>query len=57
MADSPSGSQDSPIARLVAERGATMPKVNLLDLDWPDGPPTGSPPIQQILDEQREDRL
>jgi len=53
----PSGPPDSPIARLVAERGATMPKGDLLDLDWPDGPPPGSPSSEQVLDEQREERL
>ena len=53
----PAGPKDSAIARLVAERGATMPKGNLLDLEWPDGPPPGSPPSQQVLDELREERL
>jgi prevent-host-death family protein len=55
----PSGPEDSPIARLVAERGATMPKGSLLDLLPPgdgEGPPPG-PPSQQVLDELREERL
>jgi hypothetical protein len=57
MADSLPGPQDSPIARLVAERGSTMPKGNLLDLDWPDGLPPGAPSSEQVLDELREERL
>ncbi|MGH2944806.1 MAG: type II toxin-antitoxin system Phd/YefM family antitoxin [Solirubrobacteraceae bacterium] len=54
---SPAGPKDSPIARLVAERGATMPTGDLLDLVWSDGPPADAPPSQQILDELREERL
>jgi prevent-host-death family protein len=53
----PSGPKDSPIARLVAERGATMPVGNLLDLDWPDGVPADARPSQEVLDELREERL
>jgi prevent-host-death family protein len=54
---SPAGPQDSPLARVVAERGATMPTGRLADLLPPgDGPPAG-PPSQEILDELREDRL
>ena len=55
----PAGPKDSPIARLVAERGATMPKGTLRDLMPPgdgQGPPPG-PPSQQVLDELREERL
>jgi prevent-host-death family protein len=53
----PSGPKDSAIARLVAERGATMPTGNLLDLDWDDGVPAGVRPSQEVLDELREERL
>lgn len=54
----PSGPADSPIARLVAERGATMPRVDLLALaEASDLPPAGGPPSGQVLDELREERL
>jgi prevent-host-death family protein len=53
----PAGPKDSPIARLVAERGATMPTINLLDLEWEDGVPADAPPSEQVLDELREERL
>jgi len=54
----PSGPPDSPIARLVAERGATMPHGNLLDrIGAVDRPPAGPPFSDEILDELREERL
>lgn len=55
---SPSGPGDSPIARLVAERGATMPRGDLVALSAasPVEPATG-PPSAQVLDELREERL
>jgi prevent-host-death family protein len=54
----PSGPPDSPIARLVAERGATMPRGNLLELaDRSTLPPAKGPPVEQVLDELREERL
>jgi prevent-host-death family protein len=53
----PYGPRDSPLARLVAERGATMPQGNLLDLEWTDGVAADAPSSQQILDELREERL
>jgi prevent-host-death family protein len=55
---SPSGPGDSPIARLVAERGATMPRRDLLMC--PAGrtrEATGGLTSAQILEEQREERL
>jgi prevent-host-death family protein len=55
---SPSGPADSPIARLVAERGATMPRGDLLDhVGAFDRPPAGPPFSDEILDELREERL
>lgn len=55
---SPSGPADSPIARLVAERGATMPRADLLSLSRsPDVPPAVGPPSLQVLEELREERL
>jgi prevent-host-death family protein len=54
----PSGPADSPIARLVAERGATMPRGNLLErVDGSSLPPADGPPVAQVLDELREERL
>jgi prevent-host-death family protein len=53
----PSGPPDSPIARLVAERGATMPQGDLLSLAAAGGRPASGPPSKQILDESREERL
>lgn len=54
----PSGPADSPIARLVAERGATMPTVDLLALAKASAlPPAVGPPSSVILDELREERL
>lgn len=54
----PSGPADSPIARLVAERGATMPRGNLLDrMRESDLPPAGPPYSEEILAELREERL
>lgn len=55
---SPSGPADSPIARLVAERGATLPRANLLSLarSTPT-PPAVGPPSLEVLDEVREERL
>lgn len=55
---SPSGPADSPIARLVAERGATMPRRDLLAI--PIGSPRRAPgglTSAQVLEEQREERL
>ncbi len=53
----PSGPGDSPIARLVAERGASMPRGSLLDAGSPDGRPAAGPSSEQILGELREERL
>jgi len=54
----PSGPADSPIARLVAERGATMPRSDLLSqVCSPRTPPAVGPPSLEVLDELREERL
>jgi len=54
----PSGPADSVIARLVAERGATMPTANLLDLLRSSPPrPTKGPSSLELLDAEREERL
>ena len=54
----PSGPADSPIARLVAERGATMPRGDLLSrVASSKLPPAAGPPSLEVLDELREDRL
>jgi prevent-host-death family protein len=54
---SPAGPKDSALARLVAERGATMPTGDLLELIPPRGRPASGPPSQEVLDELREERL
>lgn len=54
----PSGPADSPLARLVAERGATMPRGGLLDrIGAQSRPPAGPPFSEEILNELREERL
>lgn len=54
----PSGPADSPIARLVAERGATMPRGDLLSrVRSSHTPPAAGPPSLEVLDELREERL
>jgi prevent-host-death family protein len=54
----PSGPADSPIARLVAQRGATMPRGDLLEhAAESDLPPAGGPPSLEIIEEMREERL
>ncbi len=54
----PSGPADSPLARLVAERGATMPRTDLLSLArGSETAPAVGPPSLQVLDELREERL
>jgi len=54
---SPSGPSDSPVARLVAERGASMPRGDLLAYSTSDAPPASGPPSRRVLDELREERL
>lgn len=55
---SPSGPADSPLARLVTERGATMPRTDLLSLAGSSTtPPAEGPPSGEVLDEIREERL
>jgi antitoxin (DNA-binding transcriptional repressor) of toxin-antitoxin stability system len=47
-----------PIARLVAERGATLPRASLLSLARSRStPPAVGPPSLDVLDELREERL
>ena len=54
----PSGSVDSPIAQLVSERGATMPRGDLLSrVRGSELPPAAGPPSLEFLDELREERL
>lgn len=54
----PSGPADSPLARLVAERGATMPNADLLGLARRSRRrPAGGPPSDEVLEQLREDRI
>jgi prevent-host-death family protein len=55
----PSGPADSPVARLAADRGATLPRGDLLE-PYTSGqvpPPAGGPPSELVLAELREERL
>jgi prevent-host-death family protein len=51
----PSGPPDSAIARLVADRGATMPRGDLTAVRAPGGRAAEGPPSRAVLDELRED--
>jgi prevent-host-death family protein len=53
----PSGPADSPLARLAAERGASVPSADLVEIDAPGGVPAQGPPSRHVLDQQREERL
>lgn len=53
----PSGPPDSPLGRLIAERGATMPTADLTALDAPEGRAAQGPPSTTVLEELREERL
>jgi prevent-host-death family protein len=53
----PSGPPDSPIARLVADRGATMPSGSLATLGPPRQGSAAGPPSEQLIEQQREERL
>jgi prevent-host-death family protein len=52
----PSGPADSPLARIVAERGASWPRGSLKDLDAPGGRPADGPPSEEVMTELREER-
>lgn len=52
----PSGPSDSPLGRLAAERGATLPSADLAALDAPGGEPAQGPPSSTVLEELREER-
>jgi prevent-host-death family protein len=51
----PSGPPDSAIARLVTDRGATMPRGDLTAIRAPEGTAAKGPPSGAVLDELRED--
>ncbi len=54
----PSGPAEAPLARLVADRGATMPRADLVALARGSRrPPAGGPPSARVLRELREERL
>jgi len=54
----PFGPADSPIARLAAERGATMPRGDLLSkVRGSDTTPAVGPPSLEVLDQLRQERL
>lgn len=51
----PSGPPDTALARLVADRGATMPRGELRTLRAPGGRPASGRPSEDVLAELRED--
>lgn len=54
----PSGPPHSPLARLVAERGATMPSADLIGLSSRSRRrPASGPSSEEVLDELRGERL
>jgi hypothetical protein len=53
----PPGPATSPLARLAAERGATVPRGDLLVLDAPGGRPADAPPSARVLEDLRAERL
>lgn len=53
----PSARYETPLARLIAERGATIPKGDLLQTLSPLASPLSGPPSGEMLDALREERL
>jgi prevent-host-death family protein len=54
----PSGPPDSPLARLASERGATMPRGDLvLRVRESSAAPASGPPSLEVLNRLREERL
>lgn len=53
----PSARYETPLARLIAERGATIPRGDLLETVPPLPSPVPGPPSSEVLDELREERL
>jgi prevent-host-death family protein len=51
----PSGDQRDPLDRLIIERQAIPARVDLLDIDRLEMP--GDPPLSELLDDVRADRL
>lgn len=52
----PAGPHDAPLARLAAERGASLPRGSLVALGPPGGRPASGPPSEQVLDDVRGER-
>ncbi|CAN5239575.1 hypothetical protein BH20ACT16_BH20ACT16_15760 [soil metagenome] len=52
----PAGAADDPLARLAAERGATLPSGPLRDIARALGP-AGGPPSVDVIAEQRGERM
>ena len=54
----PSGPVDSPLARLASERGATIPRGDLISrVRGSRIPPAAGPPSLEVMDRLREERL
>jgi len=53
----PSARHETPLAQLIAERGASIPRGDLLQTLAPPDTPAHGPPRTHVLDELREERL
>lgn len=53
----PAGGHETALAELIAERGASIPRGDLLQTLPPPDAPADGPPSSQVLAELREDRL
>jgi len=53
----PSARHETPLAQLIAERGASIPRGDLLQTLAPPGTPAQGPPSSEVLGELREERV
>ncbi len=53
----PSARHETPLAQLIAERGASIPRGDLLHTLAPPDTPAQGPPSSDVLDELREERV
>lgn len=53
----PSEQYATPLAELIAERGASIPRGDLLELLTAPGPAAGGPPSEDVLADLRDERL
>lgn len=53
----PAGGRETVLAELIADRGASIPRGDLLAVLPPPDAPADGPPSSQVLTELREDRV